>query len=68
MPVKLISKKGGSAMPFYEFECTKCGKTFTVKQSFAQHDRHEKVACPSCKSSKVEQLLSPVMAKTSKKS
>ena len=55
-------------MPYYEFECTECGAEFTVKETFSEHDRHEKEKCPKCKSKKVEQLIGTVGAKTSKKS
>ena len=54
-------------MPTYEFECQKCGKKFVLEESYQQHaERKEK--CPHCGSKRVEQLISPVYAKTSKKS
>jgi hypothetical protein len=31
---------GGTAMPVYEFRCTKCSKTFDEKETFAEHDKH----------------------------
>jgi putative FmdB family regulatory protein len=55
-------------MPYYEFECTQCGKKFTEKETFKEHDEHRKEKCPKCGSKKVEQLITPVMAKTAKKS
>lgn len=55
-------------MPYYEFECTECGRTFTEKESFQEHDDHKKVKCPKCGSEKVEQLVVPVFTVTSKKS
>jgi putative FmdB family regulatory protein len=61
-------------MPSYEYECTQCGKRFEAWQSFEEHDRHEQhgvhkpLACPKCRSTKVEQLLSQVYVHTSKKS
>ncbi len=54
-------------MPMYDFECTECGKKFTLSESFGEHDRHEQ-RCPECGSKKVQQLISTVYAKTSKKS
>ncbi len=55
-------------MPSYEFKCTECGKRFTQKLSFEEHDRRRGRKCPKCGSRKVEQLISPVFVKTSKKS
>lgn len=55
-------------MPTYEFECTQCGKTFSEKLTFAEHDRRAKVKCPKCQSTKVQQVISTTFAKTSKKS
>lgn len=55
-------------MPSYDFECEKCGKTFTVKQTFEEHDRSKRVKCPKCGSTKSRQLIAAVCAKTSKKS
>ena len=55
-------------MPYYEFECLKCKKTFTVKESFEEHDTHKQVKCPKCGGREVEQLLTTVRVKTSKKS
>lgn len=43
-------------MAYYEFQCTKCQKHFTVKQTFAEHDRDPKPKCPQCGSEKVQQL------------
>ena len=54
-------------MPTYEFECKQCGKSFIVAETFNDHDRHEE-KCPECGSKDVEQLISNVYAKTSKKS
>ena len=55
-------------MPDYEYRCTKCEKTFTVRETFEQHDRHRKVRCPECNGVEVERVLTPVMGKTSRKS
>ena len=57
-----------NAMAYYEFQCTNCRKHFTVKQTFAEHDRDPKPKCPKCGSRKVGQLIAAVHVKTSKKS
>lgn len=54
-------------MPTYEFECKQCGKSFTLAETYSDHDRHDE-QCPECGSKDVEQLISSVYAKTSKKS
>jgi putative FmdB family regulatory protein len=54
-------------MPTYEFKCEKCGKKFAVTETYSEHDRHDE-KCPKCGSKKVGQLITPVYAKTSKKS
>ena len=54
-------------MPYYDYECSQCRKTFTVKMSYEEHGR-KRVKCPKCGTRKVEQVVTPVMAKTSKKS
>ena len=54
-------------MPYYEFECRRCGEKFTVQENFAEHNRHQE-KCPKCGSKQVEQLISSVHVKTSKKS
>lgn len=56
-------------MPFYEYECTECGKKFTIEQSMQKHSEQKKPRCPDCKKSKpVERDLSPAYVQTSKKS
>jgi putative FmdB family regulatory protein len=55
-------------MPYYEFECTQCGKKFTARETFKEHDEHRKEKCPKCGSKNVEQLIAAVGVKTSKKS
>lgn len=55
-------------MAYYDFECMKCRKHFTVKQTFAEHDREPKPKCPKCRSRRVGQLIGSVHLKTSKKS
>jgi putative FmdB family regulatory protein len=55
-------------MPFYEFYCNACSKTFEDKETFAEHDQHPKVKCPHCGSADVEPVMMPVEVRTSKKS
>jgi putative FmdB family regulatory protein len=54
-------------MPTYEFKCRQCGKKFTLTETYSDRDRHDE-KCPKCGSEEVEQLISSVYAKTSKKS
>lgn len=54
-------------MPMYEFKCLQCGKEAVL--SLSMKDRESgAVACPSCGSQQMEQLISGVMARTSRKS
>jgi putative FmdB family regulatory protein len=62
------SQQRNSKMAYYEFECKKCEHQFTVQESFAEHDQPHAVKCPKCGSKKIEQLISSVHVKTSKKS
>ena len=55
-------------MPFYEFYCKACSKTFEDKETFAEHDQHPKVKCPHCGSTDVGPVMMPVEVRTSKKS
>lgn len=55
------------AMPVYEYVCKRCGKSFEATLSFAERET-KKVKCPSCNSSRVNQILSTFVANTSKKS
>jgi putative FmdB family regulatory protein len=61
-------QKGTTIMAYYEYECQMCRHVFTVSESFDEHDRQRKPACPNCGSKNVRQLLSAVHVKTSKKS
>ena len=54
-------------MPMYEYKCLDCGKEATLSLSLKDHESGS-VTCPSCKSKRMEQLVSAVMAKTSRKS
>ena len=52
-------------MPTYQFQCDKCGKTFTLVRPMSAHGA---VACPQCKAKETRQLTSAFYAKTIKKS
>lgn len=54
-------------MPTYEYVCLECGKEFTLVLSVREHEE-SKAACPGCKSSRVESLVSTCQVITSKKS
>ncbi len=55
-------------MPLYEFRCDRCGASFEVRQSIAEHEQR-KPACPKCHSTeRVEAMLSSFNAVTSRKS
>jgi putative FmdB family regulatory protein len=54
-------------MPTYEYHCQDCDQTFTIHQSLEERDSAP-VECPHCQEKNVEQVLSPFVAVTSKKS
>ena len=54
-------------MPSYEFACKACNKTFRLLMSLAEYEK-AKIACPHCKSKKVEQKPAAFFAVTAKKS
>jgi putative FmdB family regulatory protein len=54
-------------MPNYEFVCKQCKKAFALVMTLAEYEKGH-VACPKCKSRKVEQKFSAFSAVTSKKS
>ncbi|WP_447980146.1 FmdB family zinc ribbon protein [Candidatus Nitrospira bockiana] len=54
-------------MPTYEYKCLDCGKESEVSLTLRDHEKGV-VSCPSCHSHRMEQLISSVMAKTSRKS
>lgn len=45
-----------SAMPIYEFKCSKCGDVFEVMGSYAEREKEH--ACPKCGSTEVKQAIS----------
>ena len=54
-------------MPMYEYKCLDCGKESELNLSMNEHDRGS-VKCPACQSTRMEQLISAISAKTSRKS
>jgi putative FmdB family regulatory protein len=54
-------------MPMYDYRCLDCGKETTLSLSLKDHAGGS-ATCPSCQSKRLEQLVSTVMAKTSRKS
>jgi putative FmdB family regulatory protein len=56
-----------TTMPTYEYHCSACGHDFSRTESVAAHEK-AKVACPNCRSSKVERTFTPFYAKTGRKS
>ena len=54
-------------MALFEYHCTACGHKFERFMSLEEHERAN-VACPECKSTKVERVFTPFYAKTIRKS
>ncbi len=54
-------------MPSYEFVCKECKKAFNVIMTLREYEKGN-VACPKCKSKKVDQKPAAFFAVTSKKS
>jgi putative FmdB family regulatory protein len=54
-------------MPAYEYHCRTCNREFVLYMSIKAHDT-EQVHCPHCQGTNVEQLFSPFVAVTAKKS
>ena len=57
----------GVGMPTYEYHCQDCDQTFTIHQSLEERDSGP-VKCPQCQEKNVDQVISPFVAVTSKKS
>jgi len=55
-------------MPFYDYDCSNCGKTFTERESYAEHERRRSLKCPHCGNRKTRQLMPAAHVQTSKKS
>ena len=54
-------------MPMYDYKCLDCGKESLVVLTLKQHESN-KVTCPKCSSSKMQQLSTSFVAHTTKKS
>ena len=54
-------------MPQYEFRCTACDKKFSLVLTLTEHEK-QRIKCPACGSTKVEQQGAAFFATTSKKS
>ena len=54
-------------MPSYEYVCKDCKKAFGLIMTITEYEKGH-VACPKCKSKKVEQKPAAFFAVTSKKS
>jgi putative FmdB family regulatory protein len=55
------------AMPMYDYKCLDCGKESLIVVTLKEHEAGE-VQCPACGSKKLQQLFSPFIAHTTKKS
>jgi putative FmdB family regulatory protein len=54
-------------MPTYSYYCKECKKAFTLNMSLADHEKR-RIACPKCRSKKVEQQFATFFAVSAKKS
>lgn len=46
-------------MPFYEYECTKCGHPFEVMLTLSEREEQEKkLTCPKCGKGRPRRMLS----------
>jgi putative FmdB family regulatory protein len=54
-------------MPMYDYTCLDCGKESLLVLTLKEHES-TKVTCPKCGSTKMQQLYSPFVAHTTKKS
>jgi len=61
-----ISWCGEAIMPTYSYRCEKCGKTFRVVESLAEHGKTQP-ACPKCGAKTVAWVPGPVQVITGKK-
>ncbi len=54
-------------MPTYDFKCLSCGHDFSLTLTVKERESG-KIKCPSCNSTKIEQVITSFFVKTSKKS
>ena len=50
-----MNRIGVNRMPFFDYKCSKCGKTFEFLQQMNEEPKKE---CPDCKSETLEKQLS----------
>jgi putative FmdB family regulatory protein len=55
-------------MPYYEYHCLDCGKTFSLFMTVQKHQESSFLPCPHCAGPNVKQLYTSVSVMTSKKS
>lgn len=55
-------------MPTYDYRCRSCEGQFSRKETIAQHSSATPVACPTCRSTDVERVLSASYPRTPRKS
>jgi len=55
-------------MPWYDYYCTECKKTFTKQESMDKHEQRHWIKCEHCGSRKTRQVPQPANVITSKKS
>jgi putative FmdB family regulatory protein len=53
-------------MPIYEYHCRSCGQDFQHTEPISEHGQHRTV-CPKCRSTQIEQVMTPFFAKTGRK-
>jgi len=52
----------GTAMPVYEFKCSKCDHLFEVMGSYAEREKAQ--TCPKCGGTEVKPVISVVSVKS----
>lgn len=54
-------------MPIYEYQCQDCGHRFEVVMTIHEREKAKRPPCPKCRSTKVEQRLTPIHVVTGSK-
>jgi putative FmdB family regulatory protein len=54
-------------MPMYDYKCLDCGKESLIVVTLVEHETGN-IKCPSCGSKKLQQIFSPFVAHTARKS
>ena len=55
------------AMPMYDYKCLDCGKESLIAMTLKEHESGP-VTCPACGSKKMDQMITSLIARTTKKS